>query len=326
MNPITTPLRFRPVYHTLVWGGRRMEQYRRDLPPGPIGESWDLADHPRGMSVVADGPLAGRSLRELMQDAGRDLVGAAWDGGEFPLLVKLIDALDRLSIQVHPDDALAQKLRVGPRGKTECWRFMADGGELFVGLKPGVRREDLARALTGGGVADCLNRFEARAGDFFFIPARTIHALGQGCLIYEVQQTCDVTFRVHDWDRLGLDGKPRALHVTESLETIDFDAPPATVIRHLDQPHPAGGEYRPLVTCPYFHVEERSGLRFTGDTEGRPVILTGLSGQGTISTRDGSTDIAPWQTVVIPAAAGPWNANTQGEPLRVLCATTVNQG
>jgi mannose-6-phosphate isomerase len=203
---------------------------------------------------------------------------------------------------------------------------MADGGELFVGLKPGVRREDLARALTGGGVAECLNRFEARAGDFFFIPARTIHALGQGCLIYEVQQTCDVTFRVHDWDRLGLDGKPRALHVTESLETIDFDAPPATVIRHLDQPHPAGGEYRPLVTCPYFHVEERSGLRITGDTEGRPVILTGLSGQGTISTRDGSTDIAPWQTVVIPAAAGVWNANTQGEPLRVLCATTVNQG
>ena len=224
MSSLLGPLQFRPSYQTIVWGGRHMAAWRSDLPDGPIGESWDLADHPRGMSVIATGPLAGKSLRELTETYGRELVGPSFQGGDFPLLIKLIDANDRLSIQVHPDDDLAQKLGVGKRGKTECWYLISDGGELFVGTRPGITKDSFDHARKNGTLSSTLNRFVTKPGDFFFIPARTVHALGAGCLIYEIQQTCDTTFRVDDWGRVGLDGKPRPLHVNESLTTIDFDA------------------------------------------------------------------------------------------------------
>lgn len=136
-DALALPLTFKPVYHTLVWGGRAMAQWRADLPTGPIGESWDLADHARGMSVVAEGALTGTTLQELTRQHGTALIGDSWDGGEFPLLIKLIDANDRLSVQVHPDDALARQLGLGQRGKTECWLMLNDGGELFVGTQPG---------------------------------------------------------------------------------------------------------------------------------------------------------------------------------------------
>ena len=219
---VRAPLVFHPAYQPLVWGGRRMEAWGRVLPAGPIGEAWELADHPRGMSIVAEGPLAGISLRELVERAGRELVGQDFQGSEFPLMIKLIDASLRLSVQVHPDDALARALGVGQHGKTECWVFLADGGEICQGTRPGIGRLEFERALAEHHVATTLNRFEARRGDVFFLPARTVHALGEGCLLYEVQQTSDITFRVYDWDRLGLDGRPRPLHVTESLATIDF--------------------------------------------------------------------------------------------------------
>ena len=177
---LALPLAFIPVYHSIVWGGRAMAEWRNDLPAGPIGESWDLTDHPRGMSVVAGGALAGRSLRQLTADHGRDLIGETWTGGDFPLLVKLIDANDRLSVQVHPDDALARSLGVGQRGKTECWLMIKDGGELFVGTKSGIDRPAFESALAAGRVGDTLERFVAHDGDFFFLAARTVHALGAG--------------------------------------------------------------------------------------------------------------------------------------------------
>jgi len=137
---VRVPLIFHPVYQPLVWGGRRMEKWGRTLPPGPIGEAWELADHERGMSVVAEGPLADRRLRDLVADAGTALVGGGFSGGEFPLMVKLIDATLRLSVQVHPDAALARKFGVGGHGKTECWVFLDDGGEICQGTKPGIGR------------------------------------------------------------------------------------------------------------------------------------------------------------------------------------------
>ena len=169
---LTAPLRFIPVYQQLVWGGRRMAAWRSDLPDGPIGESWDLADHPRGMSLVASGPLAGRSLHDLTSEYGSALVGGSFVGGDFPLLVKLIDARDRLSVQVHPDDALARSLGVGQRGKTECWLMLGNGGELFVGTRPGIDRAAFERALGEHRVADTLNRYITGDGDFFFLAAR----------------------------------------------------------------------------------------------------------------------------------------------------------
>lgn len=326
MTPLSMPLRFRPTYQTVVWGGRRMATWRGDLPSGPIGESWDIADHARGMSVVTDGPLAGTTLRDLTRQYGKQLVGPRYVGGDFPLMVKLIDANERLSIQVHPDDRLAKELNVGERGKTECWYLLDDGGELFVGTKPGVTRDIFSAQRINGTLAETLNRFVTKTGDFFFIPARTVHALGAGCLIYEIQQTCDVTFRVDDWGRVGLDGKPRPLHINESLETIDFSAVGTPVGRSsttASQPHPGGGTIRQLVRCPYFQVDERCAPRIHQRSDSCSII-TCISGYGTLSTAAGQVELTPMSTVLVPAAAGEWNATVIGEhpqDLRLLVTT-----
>jgi mannose-6-phosphate isomerase len=334
---VRVPLIFRPVYQSLVWGGRRMAAWGRALPDGPIGESWELADHSRGMSVVAAGPFAGRSLRELVLEGGSALVGDGFSGGEFPLMVKLIDARDRLSVQVHPDAEIARKLGVGQHGKTECWVFLEDGGEIFHGTSPGVDRLAFERALAEGNVATTLNRFAARKGDVFFLPARTVHALGEGCLLYEVQQTSDITFRIYDWDRLGLDGKPRPLHVSESLATIDFSRggfgphkPEAW--RSLEGPlagqidGSAGCRTRVLVDCAHFSLQEQTVHGTVEQLTGAAcAVVTCLTGQGTLSTDGGEVAFLPMQTVLVPAAAGRWRLSVSGDEAhaeaQVLVAT-----
>lgn len=319
---LRAPLTFRPVYQRLVWGGRRLERWRSNLPEGPIGESWDLADHERGMSVVADGPLAGQTLNELTRRHGAALVGAGFAGGPFPILVKLIDAADRLSVQVHPDDAIARALGLGPNGKTECWFVLEDGGVLYQGTRPGIDRAAFERALAAGTVEASLNRFDVRAGDFFFVAARTVHALGAGCLLYEVQQTSDVTFRVHDWGRVGLDGKPRPLHLQQSLSTIDFTAAGFGPTRPLWAPHSRGGRIRCLTDSPSFAVDERALDAADETTAGNAAptcaIVSCLEGELGLSTDDGLVALLPTQTALVPATAGGWVARARGAPARFL--------
>jgi mannose-6-phosphate isomerase len=312
------PLAFQPVYQTLVWGGRRMERWRPGLPAGPIGESWDLADHAAGMSVVAHGPLAGMKLAELVAGAPAELVGEGFAGGPFPLMVKLIDANQRLSVQVHPDDVLARQLGVGDNGKTECWLVLDDGGSLYQGTRPGVDRAGFAAALAAGTVDETLNHFPAGAGDFFFLEARTVHALGAGCLIYEIQQTCNVTFRVWDWGRLGLDGKPREMHVAQSLETIDFQRAGFGPRRPSWAPHAGGGEARTLVDCEHFSVEERRGRSLAGAGEGRCSVVVCVGGEVTLATAGGQLRLGEMQTALVPAAAGAWIADGRDESARLL--------
>ena len=322
---VRVPLIFRPVYQPLVWGGRRMERWGRTLPRGPIGEAWELADQPRGMSVVAEGQLAGLTLRELVDRAGAALVGTGFPGGEFPLIVKLIDARLRLSVQVHPDEAVARALGVGQHGKTECWVFLADGGEVWQGTRQGVGRAEFERSLAQHNLPEVLNRFEARTGDVCFLPARTVHALGEGCLLYEVQQTSDVTFRVYDWDRLGLDGKPRPLHVAESMATIDF-------ARTGFGPHKteawrpvAGGadcEERCLVECSHFALRElKVRGRLEQPTQDTCAIVTCVSGKGTLSTPAGQVALPSMQTVLVPADAGTWRVDIPSGGADLLVAT-----
>ena len=301
-----------------------MEKWGRVLPVGPIGEAWELADHERGMSVVVEGPLAGMRLRDVVAGAGDGLVGEGFGGGEFPLMIKLIDATLRLSVQVHPDAALARKLGVGQHGKTECWVFLDDGGEIYQGTKPGIDRMGFERALAEHYVPVTLNRFEACKGDVFFLPARTIHALGEGCLLYEVQQTSDITFRVFDWDRVGLDGKPRPLHVTESLETIDFSrtgfgARRPQPWRRLDE---FGSEERELVACPHFVLREQRMLGPSDQsTDSLCAVVTCLSGHGTLATPAGQVALAPLQTVLVPADAESWRVEPAGDPVNLLVST-----
>lgn len=321
---LCTPLLFRPVYQRLVWGGRRLADWRTDLPTGPVGESWEVADHARGMSVVCDGPWAGRTLRELVAEAGPDLVGRAFSGGQFPIMVKILDAADRLSVQVHPDDEAARRLGLGPNGKSECWFILKSGGTLYQGTRPGVDRAGFERALADGALAGLLNRFEGAAGDVFFLQARTVHALGAGCFLYEVQQTSDITFRVYDWNRLGLDGRPRPLHVAESLATIDFARDGFGPHQPAWQSLPGGAMTRPLAECPYFalgqyHIPAGATLHFS--LMEACAAVTCVAGGGLLTTEAGAAAISGIQTALVPAGAQTWQVRAASDGLEILVAT-----
>ena len=218
------PLMFEPRFKERVWGGRSLESlYAKTLPASvPIGESWEIADRPGDESAIVNGPLAGRTLRWLMQEHGSEVLGDARPapGGRFPLLCKILDAREKLSLQVHPPDHAAH---LG-EPKTEMWYIAAaePGAELFVGLRAGVTREAFEGAVASGAVADCFHRIPVRAGDAMFLPSGRVHAIGAGIVIFEIQQNSDTTFRVDDWNRVGLDGRPRELHVPQSLASIDF--------------------------------------------------------------------------------------------------------
>ncbi len=247
---LTQPIVFEPLLMERVWGGRRLETLLRKRLPNAerIGESWELVDRADAQSVVHEGPLRGRTLHELWAEYREPVFGLGLaDSARFPLLFKLLDAQDRLSVQVHPPIEVAARL--GGEAKTEMWYFIDTllDSDLYAGLKRGVTREDFVRALAEGHVADLIHHIPARSGDAFFIPSGRIHAIGAGNVIFEVQQNSDTTYRVFDWNRLGLDGQPRQLHVEESLQSINFDDPePGVVEQH--------GET--VVECPEFRVEK----------------------------------------------------------------------
>jgi len=250
------PLMFQPRFKERIWGGRSLETlYGKRLPPEVlIGESWEVADRPGDESVVANGPLAGRTLRTLIDEHGPDILGAAAaaDDGRFPLLCKILDARERLSLQVHPPPHASH---LGDP-KTEMWYIAAaePGAELFVGLKAGVTRKAFEEAVAHGTVAECFHRVSVAAGDAMFLPSGRVHAIGAGLVIFEIQQNSDTTFRVHDWNRVGQDGGPRELHVPQSLESIDFsDFEPQLIQSPVTGE--AGFVVRTLVDHPLFRTD-----------------------------------------------------------------------
>lgn len=220
------PLTFRPIFKARPWGGRNLERlFGKPLPPGvPIGESWEISDRPGDVSVIANGPLAGSDLHRLVEQHRTEVLGEApLQNGRFPLLVKILDAQETLSLQVHPPPRLAAAL--GGEPKTELWyvAHAEPGATLFAGLKRGVTRAEFEHRLQEGTVAGCIHQIPVRTGDALFLPSGRVHALGAGLVVFEVQQNSDTTYRVFDWNRVGLDGKPRPLHVTEALASIDFE-------------------------------------------------------------------------------------------------------
>jgi mannose-6-phosphate isomerase len=226
-------LRFRPLYQERVWGGRGLESaLGRTLPPGrPIGESWEIVDRQETQSVVRSGAFEGRSLRDVLAHHTAEIMGPNWPAARpFPILVKWLDCRERLSLQVHPPSAVAGALNGEP--KTENWYIArtAPGAELIVGLKHGVTREQFERAIVDNAVEACVHRFRVAAGDSILVHSGQVHAIDAGNLILEIQQNSDTTYRVYDWGRVGLDGKPRQLHVEQSLRSIDWtDFEPAPV-------------------------------------------------------------------------------------------------
>jgi mannose-6-phosphate isomerase len=253
------PLVFQPIFKDRIWGGRELERlYGKEIPAKtPIGESWEVSDRPGDASVITNGPLAGKNLRWLMENHAAEILGDAkpTTEGRFPLLCKILDAREKLSLQVHPPASKAAELKGEP--KTEMW-FIADAApdaSLYVGLRNGVSRAEFEQKIADGSVADCFHRIPVKAGDTMFLPSGRVHAIGDGLVIFEIQQNSDTTYRVFDWNRIGLDGKPRELHIPQSLASIDFNdfEPKLVASKYLAA---AGFKFRHLVQDPLFEVQE----------------------------------------------------------------------
>jgi mannose-6-phosphate isomerase len=289
---LTQPLVFEPLFMERVWGGRRLETlFGKRLPPSArIGESWEIVDREDAQSVVHEGPLRGAMLNELWNTERERIFGAGLpDTPRFPLLIKLLDAQERLSVQVHPPARVAAQL--GGEPKTEMWYILdaQAGSDLYAGLKRGVTREDFEQALNGGSVAELIHRIPVKAGDAIFIPSGRIHAIGTGNVIFEAQQNSDTTYRVFDWNRMGLDGKPRALHVEESLRSTDFEDV---------EPRLADKTGEALVTCEHFRVEKWTleGARASGGS--RFAIYCVVSGRVDCAGRE----FGPGEFFLVPAS------------------------
>lgn len=299
------PLTFHPLFKERVWGGRRLEQlYHKPLPPGvAIGESWEISDRPGEQSIIANGPLAGQDLHWVMENHAAELLGAApAPHGRFPLLVKILDAQEALSLQVHPPAAKAATS--GGEPKTEMW-YVAEaqpGAQLYIGLKRGVTRAEFEQRLQIGSVAECFHRIGVRPGDAMFLPSGRVHALGAGLVIFEIQQNSDTTYRVFDWNRVGRDGQPREVHVTQSLASIDFDDyEPGLMQGEFAEQGPA--KVRLLVRDPLFTVEvwQISGAGAVLLTAGTMHILGVLTGK--LRVQDARTEVSldPGQFCLVPA-------------------------
>jgi mannose-6-phosphate isomerase len=302
------PFVFHPILKERVWGGRKLEQlYGKPLPAErPIGESWEISDRPGDVSVIANGPLAGKDLYWLMQNHQQDLLGdAAAADGRFPLLIKILDARETLSLQVHPPADKAAGLRGEP--KTEMW-YIAEAdpkAKLYVGLKRGTTRRDFQEKLRLGTVAQCFHQLRVRSGDAMFLPSGRVHAIGAGLVIFEIQQNSDTTYRVFDWNRKGLDGRPRELHVEQALASINFDDfEPALLPSQLENIGPT--LVRPLVQDSLFTVD----LLTVDSITTMPVggngcfeILGVVSGRVVVSTANGdSIELTAGRFCLIPAS------------------------
>lgn len=313
-------IRFKEQYHERIWGGRRLQElYGKDLPPDkPIGEAWLVSDHPGQESVVANGEHAGRTLHELVERDARALLGSLAGltvHGRFPLLLKLLDANDVLSVQVHPDDETAKRLGEADVGKTEMWHVLerCPHSELICGLHPSVTRESFLGVTDHDAIRDLMVEFEVEPGMSVFVPAGTVHAIGAGIVLAEIQQNSDITYRLYDWGRVGSDGKPRELHVEKALESIRFGSAHGGPSRPLG--YKVDGAVRHvLAACRYFAAEcvELKGAH-RRDTGGRSFhILLGTSGELGVKAAGGEETLRPGEALVVPGEAEGFEATGEG--------------
>ncbi|MFW5772586.1 MAG: type I phosphomannose isomerase catalytic subunit [Phototrophicaceae bacterium] len=314
--PPLYPLLLHPSLHVKVWGGRQLADVMgKNLPTAePYGESWELHDS----ATVAEGMLAGRRLGNVLAQYGTALIGPGSDPAEgFPLLVKLLDAADWLSVQVHPDDAQAAELEGQPRGKTEAWYILAaePDARLVIGVKPGTDRDEMAAAIRENRLEALLVYADIRAGDALYMPAGTVHAIGPGTLIYEVQQSSDTTYRLYDWGRPGLDGQPRPLHIDKGVRVSNTESLP-----RLSHTQRSGESEQRIIEGEFFttvlHLlapTAPADLDTGGDTFH---ALTCIEGRARVSTERVSVAMQKGQTVLVPAAVGAYSLAGQGQVLR----------
>ena len=324
MSTELLPLVFEPLLVPKPWGGRRLAGLLNKFLAGeqPIGESWEIASLPGAESRVRGGPFDGYSLEELVTRRTRALVGGVpLVDGRFPLLIKFLDARENLSVQVHPLPAPDDPLGLRPGIKHEAWYVVQaePGAELFIGLKPGVTPADLRSAASTSRMAELLRRWPARAGQCYYLPSGIPHALGAGVLVAEVQTPSDITYRLYDWDRRGLDGLPRELHIDDALRSIRADVSPWEILQADAVLNVA---VRRGVTCQRFVFDERvfAAQPAAEFYVGRMHIWMVLEGSAIFSAATGDCPIRRGDTALIPAAMGAVNLRIDA-PLRVLDIT-----
>jgi mannose-6-phosphate isomerase len=302
------PLKFKAILKSLVWGGTAIAPYKGiETEQTNIGESWELSGVKGNESVVVNGPLAGKSIAELVQEYKGELVGKHVyenTGDEFPLLIKFIDAHSDLSIQVHPNDELAALRHNGSKGKTEMWYVVAaqEGAHLLAGLSKSITPEEYAARVADGSITEVLARHEVHPGDVFFLPAGRIHAICGGCFIAEIQQTSDITYRLYDYGRLGLDGKPRQLHTELAKDAIDYKV----YDNYRTAYTPLKNEEVELVSCRYFTTSVYDlTLPYARDLSEIDsfVVVMCLEGEGSLQVDGETVAVRQGETVLIPASA-----------------------
>lgn len=297
------PLKFENIYFEKIWGGRDFESFRDNLPQGEIGESWDIACHPNGTGIVRNGALKGKSLLELFQDYREAVIGTEIRGDRFPLLLKMINSSEALSVQVHPGDEYALK-EENDLGKTEAWYVMSatEGSYLIVGTRH-CTKEMFRKAIEENRLDQYMNKVSVKEGDVFYIKSGLVHAIGPGLVIYEIQQNSDTTYRVYDY------GRPRELHVEKSLHVTNFSLK-GEKMEGLRSVVP-GGYKTYLILNRYFSLEkyEVEGHLVEESDPGRFFIFTVVEGHGEISCSAGVETLSRGESVMIPAALGKYTFN-----------------
>ena len=303
------PLKFNPILKSMIWGGDKLRQYKAiDTDQKNIGESWELSGVPGNESVVSNGEFAGRTITELIKEYGPELLGRhvyETYGENFPLLIKFIDARDDLSIQVHPDDAMAQSVHGQPFGKTEMWYVVSadKDAHLMSGLSAKITPEEYVSRVENNTITDVLSDYKVQSGDVFFLPAGRIHSIGKGCFIAEIQQTSDLTYRIYDFGRLGLDGNPRELHTELAKDAIDYSVSEDYRTAYT----PVLNEDAPLVECEYFKthlLDLTDPLSVDVKSKDSFMIVICLEGHGELTDSEGNVvALKQGETVLVPASA-----------------------
>ena len=318
-------IKLNPAFKDYLWGGTKLrDEYGKKCDLDKVAESWELSCHKDGCSVVADGEYAGLTLPQYIEKAGKAVLGTDCEKFEyFPILIKLIDAKQNLSVQVHPDNDYAMRVE-GEYGKTEMW-YVVDcepGAGLLYGFKHEISKEEFRRRIEDNTLLEVTNRVEVHPGDVFFIEAGTLHAIGEGILIAEIQQNSNTTYRVYDYGRVGADGKPRQLHIEKAIDVTR----PAPATRPCGRPQAKpeafdGGSVLPLASCDYFTVKEMevtSHAALMADEKSFHSLLL-LDGSLTLSMGGEKLEMKKGVSVFVPAGSGDYTLTGKGR----LILTTV---
>ena len=311
MSKLYSPLTFKSIFQERIWGGRKLaDLFGKTLPPDKrIGESWEVVDRPEAQSIVRSGPLAGRSLHDLWVNCREQVFGEVADAPRFPLLIKLLDCREKLSLQVHPPPEVADAL--GGEAKTECW-FIADAApeaELYIGLQKPTKADQFKSAVEGGTAAELVSRIPVRKGDAFFIPSGRMHAIGGGTVIVEVQQNSDTTYRIFDWNRLDEKGQPRQLHVDQAMRCIDFND---VAVRPIE-PRGESLLQHEIFELQRWHLDSARDIAPLGQF----AIVLCLTG----ALRCADADFPPGEFFLVPASLENRSVHSRGEGTSLLRVT-----